>query len=378
MGEGIREIGGRSTETPKHQNTGLSRPFDAFIVSGWHVKSYWQAVRACRLVRVPVLVRGDSQLRTPRSSIKRWAKELIYPLLLRRFDGFLFVGQRNREYLLHYGANEKRLFHVPHFVENEWFARQAEGIRGQRSEIRKQWGIPEAAFCILFVGKFIPKKRPMDLVEAAKLLMKRSSEFGVRSLAPGEGISANSYLPSAIFSKVHLLFAGSGELGPQLRSSCNVVFDAEAREGVRSSEFGVRPVTPNSNLPSPISCLPPASFAGFLNQSKMPSAYVAADVLVLPSDGGETWGLVVNEAMACGLPAIVSDAVGCAPDLIDEGQTGFTFPMGETKALADRLVQCHALRQKGHDFTGALKAKLERYSVQTAVKETIAAVRGER
>jgi glycosyltransferase involved in cell wall biosynthesis len=347
------------------------RLFDAFIVSGWQVKAYWQAVRACRKAGVPVFVRGDSQLNTPRTLLKRSTKFVTYRFALRQFHGFLSVGQRNREYLLQYAVPESRIFFVPHFVDNEWFRQKAEIERKQKAEIRRQLNIPENAFCILFCGKFIPKKRPMDLVKAAKLLMKRSSEFGVRSLAPGEG--TNSNLQSANFSKVHLLFAGSGELGPQLRSACNVLFDAEAPRSPLHAPSALLHA-PRSNLPSPISCLPPASFPGFLNQSEMPRAYVAADVLVLPSDGGETWGLVVNEAMACGLPAIVSDAVGCAPDLIDEGQTGFTFPMGDTNALADRLARCHVLRQKGHDFTSALKAKLERYSVQTAVKETIAAV----
>ena len=81
----------------------------------------------------------------------------------------------------------------------------------------------------------------------------------------------------------------------------------------------------------------PVHFAGFKNQSELPQYYVGADLLVLPSDGGETWGLVVNEAMACGLPAVVSDAVGCAPDLIDAGETGEVFPMGDIEALADAL-----------------------------------------
>ena len=76
---------------------------------------------------------------------------------------------------------------------------------------------------------------------------------------------------------------------------------------------------------------------GFLNQSELPAAYASADVLVLPSDGQETWGLVVNEAMACGIPAIVSDVVGCGPDLIDPGQTGATFPFGDVAALASAI-----------------------------------------
>ena len=73
----------------------------------------------------------------------------------------------------------------------------------------------------------------------------------------------------------------------------------------------------------------PVTFTGFLNQGEIADAYAAADALVLPSDSGETWGLVVNEAMACGLPAIVSDHVGCVADLVIHGQTGLIFPLDQ-------------------------------------------------
>ena len=319
--------------------------FGAFIVTGWSLKSYWQAIRACRRQGIPVLVRCDSQLHTPRSSPGRALKQLTHRLALRQFDGFLSVGRRNREYLLHYGVPAEKIFRVPHFVDNERFARQADAIRGQRSEIRSQWRIPEDAFCVLFCGKSIPKKRPMDLVKAAESLVTRHSSL-----------------------KVHLLFAGSGELGAQLRANCNVVFDAETnqRSAVTGQKSPGEPITDNQK--------PHASFAGFLNQTEIARAYVAADVLVLPSDGHETWGLAVNEAMACGLPAIVSDAVGCAPDLIEEGKTGFTFPFGNSEQLARQLETIAELKQRGHDFGPALASKLQDYSIETTVGGTMEAI----
>ena len=76
---------------------------------------------------------------------------------------------------------------------------------------------------------------------------------------------------------------------------------------------------------------------GFRNQTELPGLYAAADVLVLPSDGDETWGLVVNEAFACGLPAVVSDAVGCGPDLVEEGATGAVFALDDVGSLQTRL-----------------------------------------
>jgi len=380
-----------------------SKRFDAFIVSGWQLKSYWQAVRACRRARVPVLVRGDSQLLTPRSPLKRIAKELIHRFLVRQFQGFLYVGQRNREYLKHYGAPDNGLFFVPHLVDNEWFNEKAEIARKQRTEIRRQWAIPEDAFCLLFCGKLIPKKRPLDLVAAARMFPPHNSPLPApRSMPP----------------PIHLLFVGSGELGAQLRARSRVVFDAES--AVRSPEVSgpvvsspvvgslvvhspvvsdpsvsgpvvsgpvvsgpvvsgpvVRsPVVSDPSVSGPVvrgpvvSEPPPASFA---NQSEMSRAYVAADVLVLPSIS-ETWGLVVNEAMACGLPAVVSDAAGCAPDLIEAGKTGFTFPAGDPAQLAQRLASLLEMKQHGHDFRPALAEKMRTYCVASAVSGTLEAV----
>jgi len=314
----IREVlrGLRSTE---HGPRTTDR-FDAFIVTGWYLKSYLQAVRACRHAGIPVLVRGDSQLQTPRSAIKRLLMEFRQRWLLRQFDGFLTVGKRNREYLEHYGARADRIFFAPHFVDNEWFAGKAAKVRARRSEVRRQWGADDGTFVALFVGKFIEKKRPADLL---------------RALA-----TVNSQSPTLNFLAV---FIGSGDLENALRGE--------------AEQLNVK-----------------ARFDGFKNQTELPTSYASADALVLPSDGGETWGLVVNEAMACGLPAIVSDAVGCAADLIEEGRTGFTFPCGDSSQLAERLATLATMKQKGHDFTHALAEKMHAYSVQAAVAGTIQAV----
>lgn len=304
-------------DTPAIRGLIAGGNFDAVIVSGWYLKSYWQAIRACRKAGVPVLVRGDSQLQTPRSSLKRVAKSVTHALLLKQFDGFLYVGKRNAEYLKHYGADERRMFFVPHFVDNAWFAAQARAATGRRPEMRERWGAQDRTLVALFVGKLIPEKRPNDFVRA----------IGAARLG---GIDVKG------------VFVGSGEL--------------ESRAKALAAELEV-----------------PVSFEGFRNQSELPSFYAAADVLVLPSQS-ETWGLVVNEAMACGLPAIVSDAVGCAPDLIEEGLTGFTYPCGEAPSLANRLAETFTLVDRRHSFQAALDGKLACYNVERAIKGTLEAV----
>jgi glycosyltransferase involved in cell wall biosynthesis len=223
--------------------------------------------------------------------------------LFKRVDRFLYIGTANRRLYQKFGVPEERLYSAPYAVDNERFGRQVDALRGQRPEIRRQWGIPEDAYVILFCGKFIPKKRPFDLIEAAQLLLKLHPEL-----------------------KPHLLFAGSGELGAEMRARCEVVVDAESPNKTYNKEQ----ITDNEK--------PRASFAGFLNQTEISKAYVAADILVLPSDYGETWGLVVNEANASDLGATVSDHCGCAEDL-GNAPSNRVFKCGDVKDLASKLQQ---------------------------------------
>ncbi|NBV25669.1 MAG: hypothetical protein EBS05_27670 [Proteobacteria bacterium] len=146
-------------DTPEVRNVVAVGRFDAFVVTGWYLKSYWQAIRACRRHRVPVLVRGDSHLSTPRSCWTRWLKAVTHRWLVRQFDGFLVVGQRNREYLVHYGVPPGRLFAGPHFVDNAWFAARAESARASRVAKRVEWGCGPGDYAALFVGRFIPEKQ---------------------------------------------------------------------------------------------------------------------------------------------------------------------------------------------------------------------------
>lgn len=283
--------------------------FDAFVVTGWNLRSFWQAVIACHLAGTPVLVRGDSQLGSPRAWHRRLLNEATHRTMLRGFDGFLVVGERNREYLLHYGVSPRRLFDAPHFVDNEWFRTRAAAAGTRRDAMRAELGLAPDAPVVLFVGKLIPKKRPADVVHALERLHARRPDIG-------------------------LVIVGAGPQETELRALVS-------RHAL------------------------PVVFAGFRNQSELPAWYALADLLVLPSDGGETWGLVVNEAMACGLPAVVSDAVGCSPDLIAPGLTGERFPLGDVRSLAMAIERALPLRSRA-ETQDALSARLARYSLAAA------------
>jgi glycosyltransferase involved in cell wall biosynthesis len=291
-------------DTPEIADIIRRERYDAFLLMGWHARSYWQAMLACWRTGTPVLVRSDSQLPTDRSGWKRAVKRALYPRFLSRCAAALAVGTRSEEYLRYYGA--RRVVRSPHFVDGAHFAREAAAIG--RVAARARWRIPDGSLVCLFAGKLVPKKRPLDVVRAVARL---------------EGVDAR------------LLVAG----------------DSEPRGAVeREAEaLGVR-----------------LHLAGFLNQTEIPAAYAAADVLALPSDERETWGLVVNEAMASGRPAIVSRAAGCAPDLVVEGKTGFSHPVGDVDALAAALRTLAADRGAAERLGRAAAEHVAGFSVERA------------
>jgi len=291
--------------------------FDAFLVFGWNYKSAWQAFGACRRSRVPVFMRGDSHGRRPATWWKKLAKRMIYPRLLPRFDAHLYVGVRNRDYLLGYGVAEDRLYFSPHFVDAEYFrhaSTEAAAKGGSKEEVLLELGIPDDAFVFAFVGTLIPRKRPDIFISAIRRYLEQCDSDNVFAVVVGDGT---------------------------LRSSLE-----ESSRGLRDR----------------------VRFAGFINQSEMPSFYSCVDVIVLPSIY-ESWGLVVNEAAACGVPAIVSSNVGCCPDLIDERFTGFSFPPEDTDELLTAMGRAYVLCTQDQDLMqAALAKKSNDYSVARATE----------
>lgn len=284
--------------------------FDAFMVSGWALKCYWQAVWACRAAGVPVLVRGDSQLASARKGWHAALRAVAYPAMLRCFDRHLYVGRRNREYLEHYGVPAARLVFSPHCVDVQRFASSAE--QADREQLRADWGASPGTRVVLFSGKLMANKRPLDMIRACTRLLSGGS-------------------------KLLAVIAGDGALRADI--------EALARE----SGVALR-------------------MLGFVNQSAMPGVYRAADVLALPSDS-ETWGLAVSEALACGTPVVVSDKVGCAPDLVHPGATGECFPVGDIDALSRAIARTASLppdRQR-------MSALANEYSPEAAASGVLAA-----
>jgi glycosyltransferase involved in cell wall biosynthesis len=314
---GVNRFGG--CDTPEIANRLGRGGFDACIVLGWYLKSYVQAILACRRHRIPVLLRGDSQLATNRSLITQAVKYWPYRVLLNAVAGHLAVGSANREYLTHYGVPETRLFDVPHAVDDSWFGAEAGAARaaGTRERERAALGIPLGARVALFVGRLVEMKRPLDLIRAL----------------------TDPSVPPDLWG----LFVGSGPL------------EGEAKALAETLDARVR-------------------FAGFRNQRSLPAMYATADMLVLPSDARETWGLVANEALAAGLPIVVSDAAGCARDL-PVGEAGRRYPVGQVSQLSAALTSmAAALDARPHDVDLAVRERSAAFACEAAVAGTLRAI----
>jgi glycosyltransferase involved in cell wall biosynthesis len=245
----------------------------AILVFGWNNFSHLRAMLHFK-GRIPVFFRGDSTLLDPRPASRVVARRILLRWIYRHVDVAIAVGSNNRDYFLWCGVPEERITVAPHAIDIERFQDSQGAYAKQAAVLRQELGIPQASRVVVFAGKFHAKKDPLLLLEAF-----------VRSESPG-----------------HLVFAGSGVLESELRSR------AANRRDVH--------------------------FLPFQNQQAMPAVYRLADVFVLPSRGpGETWGLALNEAMACGRAVIASSRVGGARDLVRHRVNGWVFEASDLDAL---------------------------------------------
>ena len=142
-----------------------TRP-DVVVVPGWHSAFYLRAIAACRRRGIPVLYRGDSNLAAGPRGLRRPLWAMRTRAALRMFDGYLSVGTRSREYLRHFGVPEPLIVDCPHAIDTARFSASAEADQ-RRADTRRELGAGDEDFLVLFAGKFIPVKRPADVIAAA-------------------------------------------------------------------------------------------------------------------------------------------------------------------------------------------------------------------
>jgi glycosyltransferase involved in cell wall biosynthesis len=269
---------------------------DGVLIPGIKCRGYLQTLRAAQDNRVPILYRGESGDHERRTPLKRWTRDAFLRRLYQRCAAFLAIGVSTREHYLRLGIDDSAIFASPFAVDNARFLEHASLLEPERARLRQEWNLPLSAVVALLPGKMVAKKGHRMLLEAASRVV-------------GQGL--------------WLLFGGDGPLRGEI---------VELARELRFDRYRI---------------------TGFLNQQEIGRAYAAADFVVLPSQFAETWGLVVNEGMLFGLPAIVSDQVGCRFDLVRDGETGRIFPATSRAGLTDRLEEllhdlegCRAMGQR--------------------------------
>jgi glycosyltransferase involved in cell wall biosynthesis len=272
------------------------KEYTVLLMMGWQGTFLLRSLFFSKISGIPVMVRGDSHLNTPRSWIKRMVKEPIYRIFLSQFDLCLSVGDASAAYYHHYDVPKNKILPSPHCVDNEWFGSKRKELRARRGELRARWGLKNEDRVFLFVGRLSGMKRVNDFIKALCILSKEEIPDYSLSNWKRQGVG-----------RIKGLIVGDGPLRKSLEDEAKALSVS-------------------------------AVFTGFLNQSEIVQAYVVSDCLVLPSDGRETWGLVVNEAMACGLPCIVADQVGCSLDMIVSGKNGMIFKGGNAQDLAQKMM----------------------------------------
>ncbi|MET3979679.1 glycosyltransferase involved in cell wall biosynthesis [Mucilaginibacter sp. UYP25] len=260
---------------------------DAILVFGWSFKSHLNLLRYFK-GKVPLFFRGDSNLLDNRPWLKNKLRWLVLKWVYSFIDHAFYTGTNNFNYYKKFGLNDSQLSFAPHAVDNNRFS---EDRSNEVSQLRAGLGIKEADTLLLFAGKFEVKKDPLLLLNAFLRLDA---------------------------SNAHLLFVGNGDLRGELTS-----------------------LVQNERV----------HFMDFQNQTQMPVFYQACDLFCLPSKGpGETWGLAVNEAMACGKAILVSDKVGCAVDLVKPGINGYIFRAGNERELHQYLSKLTTSKKSLQDF----------------------------
>ena len=251
--------------------------FDCVVIWGWSTFASELAVVWCRLRGRPYVLFAESQLGDRRPSWVRAVRRLVVPQFVRPAGANLVTGARARAHAIAYGADPQRIWTFANTVDTGAFAEKAAALRADRDAVRARLGVPADATVVLHVGRLLPQKGVDTLVAAVARCASQPT-----LLVVGEGPDRATYEEAAARLKVDALFAG--EL------------------------FG----------------------------DELIAAYVAADVFALLSRK-EPWGVVVNEAAACGLPLVLSERVGAAGDLLEDGENGFLVAVDDVPATANAL-----------------------------------------
>jgi 1,2-diacylglycerol 3-alpha-glucosyltransferase len=323
--DGFRRItlfGSETAQGPAHQ---VIRRIHATLdelkpeivaVPGWSAREALAALGWCRLHEQPAIIMSASTVYDDR---RTWWKEAIKRRVVGMCSAGLVGGQPHREYMVSLGMSSEHIFTGYDVVDNDHFAQGADAARTAAEQARASLGLPQPFF--LACARFVHKKNLDRLMEAYALYRRRAGQ-----------------------SAWHLVILGDGKLRAAL-------------ENQRDS----------LSLPGRV------HLPGFKQYDELPSWYGLASTFILASIA-EQWGLVVNEAMASGLPVLVSNRCGCAPDLVEEGANGFTFDPNQIESLADLMLEMSGGGSDLHAMGQASRAIISHWTPGTFATRLMQAV----
>lgn len=257
---------------------------DVVMALGYFHRLDRAAIRYAWRRGLPLIFRGEtSDTAHLRSALRSMARDIVLRQLYQRCERLLYVGTQAHEHYMRLGCPESSLVFSPYCVDESNFQSGESERKSARAEVRRDLGIADDALVLMFSGKLTPRKG-VDLLPTA-----------IRQL------------PANLRQRCVLLFVGDGSMRQELEREC-------------ASGPAI-----------------PARFVGFQNQTQLSRFYHASDLLVLPSRGAETWGVVVNEALLHGVPCVTSTAVGSHRDLVISGATGEVCAAGDANALSAAL-----------------------------------------
>ena len=294
-------------------------------IHGWNYATHLMALFTAKLYGHRVFMRGDNtadiENHSPNSLKKRfkkfWFGNIVFPLI----DTFLAVGNQNKAFFKLFGVSDHKIVIAPHCIDNQRFMEHRDALDSDKKALRYHLHLPLSKTILIFSGKYIEKKRPLDLLNALALLPKNHNIF--------------------------VVFVGEGQLRGEMET---FIADHDLTDK--------------------------AMLMGFINQSLMPQYYGAADIYIMCSGLWETWGLSTNEAMCFGLPVILSDLVGCADDLVNKN--GYIYTCGNYQELAECIETLTALPKADFEALGQQSLRIiKNYSYESVLNALKNAARKE-
>lgn len=256
--------------------------FDAVLIYGYSSLTEWLALLTAKLKNIPVVFSGDVLLFSEQSnnfSLLQYLKNSLKSFWLKKIDAILVVKKVARDFYEYYGVPSQKMFWTPFAVNNEYWIGCSKELKTKKRDLKIALGIDPDLPVILYVAHMREFKRPFDLVKAFERIATTSN----------------------------MVMVGAGPLYEEVREYCDK------------------------------KCLKKIKLVGAKNQTELPRYYAMADVFVMTSGPGETFGLVVNEAMCFSLPLLLSNGVPSSLDFVDEGQNGYVYKIGDVNELADKL-----------------------------------------